>query len=36
VWLGLGVLLLIATIASAALAPVRPRAHGFEGPAAGQ
>lgn len=34
VWLGLGVLLLIATIASAALTPVRPRAHGVEGPTA--
>src|ERR1700722_11791747 len=34
VWLGLGVLLLIATIASAALTPVRPRAHGLEGPTA--
>jgi hypothetical protein len=33
-WLGLGVLLLIATVASAALTPVRPRANGFEGPAA--
>ena len=32
VWMGLGVLLLIATVASAALAPARPRARGLEGP----